>query len=170
MRLCVIALMLCLAGCSTEEPGPKVKPVDQKSAGESGTATDGLGGDETGATPAPTQRGEFLSAIQGKWEIVEANLGKAVIADMKGGTAEITGNGIVVTTGGRQNKSTMEVDEGTDPVQFQSVSQDGMRMAAIMKFEGNELIVCVSLVPGSEYPSSFAPDPNVMVVRYKRPE
>ena len=164
MRFCAFALLVCFVGCSDDksaEPAPKKSEVTPVTKSEPGSTT------KTDNTA--NNQETFVDRIQGQWEIVEANMSGTVIDAMKGGTAEISGNDIVVSTGGHETKSTMKFNEGTTPLQFESTSDAAPTSRAIMDFEGEELVVCASLAPGGEYPTSFEPGAGVMVVRYKRP-
>ena len=141
---------------TTDEEPAETPPVDE--APES-----------TDASTSHAADTDVTEKLQGKWVIVDANIGGASVGEMAGGTAEVTDNVIVVDSSGQKMKSTMVFQADTDPVQFESIAENGLKSPAILKFEGDELVVCASLTPGP-HPETFEPGAGRMVIRYKRQE
>ncbi|MFK7821315.1 MAG: TIGR03067 domain-containing protein [Planctomycetaceae bacterium] len=178
----LLVFSVCCLGCGdTQSSDSAAVPAESKTVVDDHAADAGSGSVETEPVDKPadspqtpaTDEGKsdmgVVNQLQGKWVIVEANMSGAIIEAMNGGTAEITGNEIVVSSGGQKMKSTMAFEAGTDPVQFESTAENGMKSPAILKFEGDELTVCASMVPG-ESPDTFEPGAGRMVIRYKRQE
>lgn len=161
--VCGVFVVFGFLGCSSENSAPSEVSID---------VTENEVPEKVTPEDVPTSAGastEFVpEGIQGSWVITGANMSGAEFVGMNGGTAEITGNKIVVSVGGQTTESTMNFTPATDPIQFESVNSTGERALAIMQVAGDEITVCLGTNPGAGHPTSFEPGPGLMIIKYKR--
>lgn len=112
---------------------------------------------------------KLLDRMIGVWIAEKVVINGQEVASMKGYEAEVKKDSVTLRIGGAEQRSSMVLDESKSPVQMTTEGSTG-KGNAIVKFDEEVLLICVSLDKSGGFPTDFEckAESNTMLVRYRK--